>query len=659
MSQRGDVRRALALAALFRLLQGAARGCSAPFLPLYLRLLGLPAPLVGAVAGARQLAALAVPLCCPRGRAGRLLLAGSVLGSAGASLALTLIPPAGVTAGTGCHHSLQLGLPASLPAPLASLLPPTPLLPVTTAVPGPMATAVPGTGGHGALHPSVLTHTRAVPRGTGITATDVLAASRKPAPGSPTSQGLWGSTGALQEHGREAGGGDPKGKGSSDGPSGWTVRGADQRTPEPGRPASHGPPHPGLQGETPGSAATDRADNAEESLNATESNEPALFKAALPAVGDAHVSGNLSDSGDVSLEAVQSISQDREYPVFLMVLGAGVLWELLAASLEWSMDESVYEYLVSVDAADRYGRLWLWGSAGAAAGASGVSVLVARLDCSLGASIPRLALHFYGYAVLVMLSLTASLFFPGRVARRSGRAPGPAEALSVLRGDGRALLTAGTVFLLGAASAAGHTFLLWQLQDQGGSELLMGLWVGLGPLAELSLQPLRGRLLRALPGGGAEVLGLGALAAQLLGYSLLRAPWAALPVRALAALSSGARRWRLEGTAGAAGTERALLRALGAGGAALGSFGAGFVVQSFGLPLLLQASCLGLGLWILCFVIVRCKLPRQRKIDYSQLLAADSSEMSDSEEENEKDWLVKAMKDESFNRNWIHQHGIN
>ncbi|NXE02052.1 MF6LB protein, partial [Chaetorhynchus papuensis] len=574
MSERWDVGRALALAALFRLLQGAGRGCAAPFVPLYLRLLGLPAPLVGAAAGARHLAALAVPLCCPRGRAGRrLLLAGSVLGSAGASLALTLIPPAGDTGDTGCHRSGQLGLPVSLP----SVLPSTPLVPVPTTVPSPMSSPVPspGTSSYTASSSSAETDTRAVTKGTGRTAADVSAASRKPALGISTFQGLLGTTGALQENGRGPGEGDPKGNGSLDGPSGWT--------------------------------------------------------------------------------AVQSISQDRQFQVFLMVLGAVVPWELLATSLEWTMDESVYEYLDFVDATDRFGRLWLWSSAGAAAGACGVSVLVDQLDCSLGRSIPRLAVHFYGYAVLAVLSLLVSAFFPGHVPRKSASAPRLAKALALLWGDGRALLFAGTVFLVGAASSAGHNFLLWQLQDQGSSELLMGLWVALGPLAELALHPLKGQLLRALPGGRTVVLSLGALAAQLLSYSLLRAPWAALPVQALSGLSSGALRWRLEGTAGdiaTPGTERALRALLGglwAGGAGLGSFGGGFVVQHLGLAVLFQASCVGLGLWILFFIIVQSRLPRQRKINYSRLLAADSSEMSDSEEENEKDWLVKAMKDEGFN----------
>ncbi|XP_059342033.1 major facilitator superfamily domain-containing protein 6-like [Ammospiza nelsoni] len=662
MSERWDVGRALALAALFRGLQGAGRGCAEPFLPLYLRLLGLPAPLVGAAAGARLLAALAVPLCCPRGRAGRLLLLlGTALGSAGASLALTLIPPAGDAAHTGC--SLQLGLPGSLPAPLPSVLPSALPSPVPTPVPSPVPS--PGRSSDRALNPSAVPHTRAVPGRAGTRAADVVAASREPALGSSASQGLLGTAGALQKRGRGTGEGDPKGKGSSDGRSGRTVKGIDQQTPEPGGPASYSPPSPGLPEETPGSAATDPADNAEESLNATEGNEPALFKTAPPAVGDTHVPENLSNSGDASLEAVQSVSQDRQYRVFLMVLGAVVLWELLATSLEWAMDESVYEYLDFVDATDRHGGLWPWGCVGAAAGACGVSVLVDRLPCSLGGSIPRLAVHFYAYAVLAVLSLTVSVSFASSNPRRSPRAPGLPKALSLLRGHGRALLFAGALFLVGAASSASHSFLPWQLQDQGGSELLVGLWVALGPLAELALHPLGPRLLRALPGGGAEALGLGALAAQLLSYSLLRVPWAALPLQALSGLGSGALRWHTQGTVrdvATPGTERALLallRALGTAGAGLGSLGAGFVVQLLGLPVLLRASCVGLGIWTLFSLIVRSRLPRQRKINYSRLLAADSSEMSDSEEESEKDWLVKAMKDESFNRNWIQQHGIN
>ncbi|NWV05157.1 MF6LA protein, partial [Ptilonorhynchus violaceus] len=136
-------------------------------------------------------------------------------------------------------------------------------------------------------------------------------------------------------------------------------------------------------------------------------------------------------------------------------------------------------------ATDRSGRLWVWSSLGAAAGACGVSVLVDHLDCSLGGSIPRLAVHLYGYAVLGTLSLLVILFFPTHIPTK--RVPRLAKALSLLWGDGRALLFAGTAFLAGAAGSAAPNFLPWQLQDQGGSELLVGLWVAVGPLAELGL----------------------------------------------------------------------------------------------------------------------------------------------------------------------------
>ncbi|NWU16957.1 MF6LA protein, partial [Cephalopterus ornatus] len=136
-------------------------------------------------------------------------------------------------------------------------------------------------------------------------------------------------------------------------------------------------------------------------------------------------------------------------------------------------------------ATDRYGRLWMWSSVGAAAGACGVAILVDQLNCFLSGSISRLAVHFYGYAILVTLSLLVSAFFPVHIPRKTNR--GFCKALALLWSDGRALLCAGTVFLTGAASSAEHNFLFWQMQDQGSSELLMGLSVAVGLLAELLL----------------------------------------------------------------------------------------------------------------------------------------------------------------------------
>ncbi|KAM9222301.1 major facilitator superfamily domain-containing protein 6-like [Leptosomus discolor] len=507
MSEQWDVGRALALSGLFRLLQGAGRACAAPFLTLYLRHLGLPAPLVGVVAGAKHLAAaLWAPLCsrCPKGRRKRrLLVASSLLGSAGASLLLTLIPPADGDAGYRyCNASQQPGDQGA-----------------ATTVPGP------GTSAYSVLSTSA----KAVSKEMMKTTAEILVVSRKPTLTSSAFQGLFGMTDTLEKKGRWVGEGGTKTNGYLDGLSGWTtsVKAVDRETREAELPASYRPPLRGLKKEASslGSAAIDLADNAEGSLYATGSNELSLFKTTLPTVGHAYVSGSLSghqkDAQDVSFKAVRNIFQDREHQIFLMVLGAVVLWELLATCLEWTVDESLYEYLDFVDATDRYGKLWIWSYLGASIGACSVAVFVDQLNCFLSRTIPRLAVHFYGYALLVTLSLLVSIFFPIHIPKKTGRVNKTAKALALLWSDGRAILYAITVFLTGAAGSTVHNFLFWQMQDRGSGELYMGLSVAVGLLAEILLYFFKEKLLRTFSSGKIVAVGLSLLAAQLLCYSFL------------------------------------------------------------------------------------------------------------------------------------------
>ncbi|NXJ93457.1 MF6LB protein, partial [Corythaixoides concolor] len=596
MSEQWDVGRALALSGLFRLLQGAGRACAAPFLTLYLRHLGLPAPLVGVVAGAKHLAAaLWAPLCfrCPKGRRKRrLLVASSLLGSAGASLLLTLIPPtAGDVGYQYCNGSQQPGGPGA-------------------------AAAAPGVGAssHSVLSTSAVTSAKAAWKEMVSATAHVSMASRKPALSSAASRGLFGPPGTVEKKGRGIGGGEAKTSGYSDGPSGWTA-----------------------------------------SLS--------LFKTTLPAVGDAYLSGNLSNHGrdgrdgqDVSFEAVKNIFQDRNYQVFLMVLGAVVLWELLATFLEWTVDESLYEYLDFVDATDRYGKLWIWSYLGASVGACSIAVFVDQLNCFLSRRITRLAVHFYGYALLITLSLLVSVFFPIHIPKKTSRVNKTAKALALLWSDGRAILYAITVFLTGAAGSAVENFLFWQMQDRGSSELYMGLSVTVGLLAEILLSFFKGKLLRTFSSSRIVAVSLSLLAVQLLCYSFLWTAWSVLLIQILSAFSNGALWWVVNMVVDditTPGTERSLHAVLHGlcygGGASLGSFAGGFAVKYFGLAVLYRVCCVCLVLWLFLFLVVQSKLPRQKKINYSRLLAADSSDMSDSDEENERDWLVNAMKDESFN----------
>nr|XP_013808623.1 PREDICTED: major facilitator superfamily domain-containing protein 6-like [Apteryx mantelli mantelli] len=430
--------------------------------------------------------------------------------------------------------------------------------------------------------------------------------------------------------------------------------------------APYGPLLPGLEKETssPPALVVDLADGAEKSLPVSENSKFPSFQTHLPTVGGAYVSKNLSgrwkEAQDVSFEIVQNtIFHNREHQIFLMVLGAVVLWELSASPLERTVDESLYEYLDFVDATDRYGKLWIWGYLGASGGACSIAVFVDQLSCFLSSNVSRLAVHFYGYALLITLSLLASVFLPTHFPKKTKHTNKTAKALNLIGGDGRAILSAVTVFLTGAAGSTVQNFLFWQMQDQGSGETYMGLAVAVGLIAELVLYFFKSKLLRTLSSSGVVALSLGCLAAQLLYYSFRWNAWSVLPIQVLSAFSNGALWWAVNLTVdevATPGMERslhALLRGLShGGGAGLGSLAGGFVVATFGLAVLYRACCVCLALWLCLFLIVQSKLPRQKKINYSRLLAADSSDASDSDEEKERDWLVKAMKDDSFSRNW-------
>uniref|UniRef100_A0A8C3XNV5 Major facilitator superfamily domain containing 6 like n=1 Tax=Chelydra serpentina TaxID=8475 RepID=A0A8C3XNV5_CHESE len=405
--------------------------------------------------------------------------------------------------------------------------------------------------------------------------------------------------------------------------------------------------------------------NPEKNLSIGGSTEFSLFQTNPHPAGRAsyvfeNPSSHWEKVRDVNFELLQEIHfLAREHQIFLMVLGAVVVWELVAAPLEWMADDSLYEYLDFVDATDRYGKLWIWSYLGAAGGACGITIFVDQLNCFLSAKISRLTVHFYGYAVLITLTLLISVFLPIHVSKKTEHVNKTVKALNLIGSDGRTILSAVTVFLTGVIGSTVQNFLFWQMQDRGSSELYMGLSVAIGLIAEILLYVFKSKLLRALSSSGTVALSLSCLSAQLLYYSFLWNAWSVLPIQMLCAFSNGALWWAvnmLVDDVASPGTERALhivLQGLSYGcGASLGSFAGGFVVSNFGLAVLYRACSVSLALWLILFLIVQSKLPRQKKINYSRLLAADPSDESDSDEEKERDWLVKAMKDENFNRNW-------
>nr|XP_014719611.2 LOW QUALITY PROTEIN: major facilitator superfamily domain-containing protein 6-like [Equus asinus] len=585
-----DVSRALGLARLFHLVCGVRDGCVTPFLTLYLRQLGLTAPWVGLLMGAKHLiAAVWAPFCAFLAKSyqrRRALLIGSLLGSAGASLLMVLVPPLDKDLmRRSCNGSHS----------------------VTTTVP---------------------------PTAVALTVTITSAqepASNHPA-GAPSLPARRSTTRIVGASGFGKGPGESvqEALGHLPGYSVGPVDGA--------RITSGVLLHPVTSGAN--STAW------EGSFKVVSAALPLLAgSTALRSPANLSAAKGNARALDLSLQGLQW--------TFILSLGSMVFWELLTAPLEQVADDSLYEYLDFVDATDRYRSLWIWKLLGMSAGVCGITALVGQLDCLLMTNGAQGVVHFYGYSLVSILALLVSTAFPIPVCRQREPDHKTVKALSLVGGDPRLVLLAFTVFLIGAATSTVQNFLFWHMEDLGSSELVMGLSVALGWLGEILLHPFETALLRKLSRVGTVGLGLGCLAGQLLYYSFLWSWWSVLPAQILSVISNGALWWAVRASVEDLATPRterplsAMFRGhFYGGGASLGSFVGGFVVMRFSLAVLYQACCVVLLLWLALFLSIQPRLPQERKINYSKLLAVEASDTSDSEQETERDWLVKAMREE-------------
>ncbi|KAJ7316141.1 hypothetical protein JRQ81_002303 [Phrynocephalus forsythii] len=644
MNSQWDVNKALTLAGLFHFLYGAGNACTVPFLTLYFRQLGLSAPLVGIVIGLKHLiTSLWAPLCsylAKTHKKRKILISGSLLCSVGAGLLVTLVPPVSKDiVYTYCNMSQHSG--KLLPAIQVPYINKNSLSTVNTtpAFDGKsLSTETLGMTSEDLLTATVSTNTHKPIKMSSVNVppltkrvSDVYIDAQQvtDVPSSVISDSLATEI-ALVEQMLET---------STTNGSLKTTRG-------------------------PKTVVMNMKQNSMGNDSSRRSSNFTFHTAPLSLTETPYVLQNLSGrweraQGLNSQLLEDSDFLDSEHQVFLMVLGVVVLWELLAAPLGWMVDDSLYEYLDFVDAGDKYENLWIWNYLGTSAGACSITIFVDQLNCFLSTNIPRSAVHFYGYALLITLTLLVSIFFPIHVSPKNEHINKTFKALSLIGSDGRTILSAVTVFLTGAIGSTVQNFLFWKMQDQGSNELYMGLSIAIGLVAETLLYIFRSKLLRALSAGGTVTLSLSCLAAQLLYYSFLWDSWAVLPIQIFCAFSNGALAWAVNMLAddvATPGTERYLhlvLQGLSCRcGASIGSFAGGFVVNSFGLNVLYRACSVTLILWLILFLIVQSKLPRQKRINYSRLLAADSSDASDSDDDKERDWLVKAMKDEHFNRNW-------
>ncbi|XP_054891462.1 major facilitator superfamily domain-containing protein 6-like [Poeciliopsis prolifica] len=350
---------------------------------------------------------------------------------------------------------------------------------------------------------------------------------------------------------------------------------------------------------------------------------------------------------------------DIQNQLFYLTLIIVLVWEFASAPLEWTADDGLYEYLDYADASDRHGSADVWGLLGAVCGVGGTGLVVAQLSCHVAATrTSRSAVHFYSYVGLAALALPVGVYLPLYLNRKRDRASGLLKGVQLVHGSPHALLCAFTIVLVGVVNSAVENFLLWQMEDHGSTELHMGLSLALFLLSQAFFPLLAGRVSKLLSPGRILVVGAASLGLQCFYYSFLWGPWAAFPAQVLGTLSSGAVWWAVRiqcEDVATPGAERSVRRVYGSLclhlGSVLGSFAGGFVAQRFGVTWLFRGVAIGIMAWCACLPLLQWKAPRQRRINYSRLLAADASEASDSESEPERDWLDKAMEDSRGNNN--------
>lgn len=597
-SKQWDIKSAMVLAGAFHFLYSCGRACLMPFLTLYLRHLGLSAYMVGIVMGTRHLICLIWhPLSSLLARhhdKRRVVIIGSLVGSAGLGLAFLLLPSTGVATGASiCNTTTSpIGLrPTTEPANSH----------LESHITGPKHISPPPSNIKLTVPAPHLTGTESVPVGNATTITQ--------------SNSLRGKIHEGVSVSKERG--DTYSQGAMD-----------------------------MSPHTKGKAAPHRrADMSQKEEEVVTKEDESRFEFL----------GSLN-------------GMDAHHQLFFLVLIVMGVWELVAAPLEWTADDGIYEYLDFVDATDRQGQVWVWRLLGGACGVFGAGLLVSNLDCFLfgGSSVPRGAVHFFAYALFMLVTVPEATFLPlylnhKQGLQRGGRANNGVKALRLIREDPRALLCTVTACLVGASGAVIEDFLPWQIQDHGGGELQVGVALGLAFLFQVAFLPLlrSGCLSRFLgPHSRFLLLATAGRVLQCLYYSFLWAPWSVLPVQALDCLSVSGFWWALQAQGedvATPGTERAVQKvyqalALDLGGG-LGSFAGGLVVHKFGVAVLFQGLAAGLCAWCLVLCLLHWKIPRQRRINYSRLLAADVSEASETESDQERDWLDKAIKEENCKNN--------
>ena len=233
--------------------------------------------------------------------------------------------------------------------------------------------------------------------------------------------------------------------------------------------------------------------------------------------------------------------------------------------------------------------------------------------------------------------------------------------------DCHAVVLLASAILTGMVTAVVDNYLLWYIQDVGGSRLQMAAVITVAAVSELLSEPLASPLCRLIGHAPLLTAGLILMSARIVLYSVVSSPWLFAAVAVLAGPSAAMLRavprghidMRADGMAAAV-----LPTAYHCIGVAIGCFVAGATFVNLGFPLILRAASIMVLVWaVFSGVMLRCRGTGalgedgvEAKRRYAKLLDSEDADQSDSSLNWEDDWLENALKQDHDHPMKTHMH---
>ncbi len=335
---------------------------------------------------------------------------------------------------------------------------------------------------------------------------------------------------------------------------------------------------------------------------------------------------------------------------FMIVLVLVMVSELLAAPVDKLADDCWFEYLDILDFAERYGAHRVWQMMGYILFPMIVGTIVEKTDCVLMNTVPHFIIHFFMFAAFGGIAFLLAFGYPMSQNKRTPKQSRFAKGVRILCCDVHSLTMTISILLLGTVYACIHNFLLWQIQDVGGSEIVLGASIAVAAVSAFFLHGVSSALIKRITHVGAIVLALITLAGRLVFYSFLWTPWVVLAGEVLHGFSYTLL-WRAVEMypdfrinpflmdRSAFTLIHVIYHGLGFG---FGSLVSGYLYDHFGFALLFQAASVLVAAWCALFLLIQKCVKKKAKVRYAKLLQDDR--VDDDTSEDEDDWLEVAMK---------------